>query len=69
MSYIGRLPVKVPANVSIEISADNKSVYVKGPLGSKQTLKSQVYPMIILMSPSKRYPFKLKIKNSRSSGV
>ena len=37
MSYIGRLPVKVPANVSIDISTDNKSVYVKGPLGSKQT--------------------------------
>ena len=39
MSYIGRLPVKVPANVSIDISTDNKSVYVKGPLGSKQTFE------------------------------
>ncbi len=37
MSYIGRLPVKVPANVSIKISTDNKAVYVEGPLGSKQT--------------------------------
>ena len=41
MSYIGRLPVKVPANVSIDISTDNKSVYVKGPLGSKQTFEIQ----------------------------
>ena len=51
MSYIGRLPVKVPANVSIDISTDNKSVYVKGPLGSKQTLEIPVF--LILMSPSK----------------
>ena len=37
MSYIGRLPVKVPANVSVNISTDKKIVYVEGPLGSKNT--------------------------------
>jgi|TARA_B100000795_G_C22642288_1_gene376962 large subunit ribosomal protein L6 len=33
MSYIGRLPIKVPEEVQVFIAEDNKSVVVKGPHG------------------------------------
>lgn len=42
MSRIGKLPITIPANVTVTIGADN-SVAVKGPLGE---LKQQVDPAI-----------------------
>jgi large subunit ribosomal protein L6 len=33
MSYIGRLPIKIPEEVSILVEKDNKSITVKGPHG------------------------------------
>ena len=33
MSYIGRLPIKIPEEVSVLVAKDNKSVTVKGPHG------------------------------------
>jgi large subunit ribosomal protein L6 len=42
MSRIGKLPITIPANVTISVEADNK-VSVKGPLGE---LKQQVDPAI-----------------------
>lgn len=42
MSRIGKLPISLPAGVSIQVEADN-TVVVKGPLGS---LKQKVDPDI-----------------------
>ena len=33
MSYIGRLPIKIPEEVSVSVSGDHKTVVVKGPCG------------------------------------
>ena len=33
MSYIGRLPIKIPEEVSVSIAGDQKTVVVKGPCG------------------------------------
>lgn len=33
MSYIGRLPIKIPEEVNVVISADSKNVTVSGPYG------------------------------------
>ena len=37
MSYIGRLPIKIPSGVNIKLSNENKVVSVDGPYGSKVT--------------------------------
>ena len=63
MSYIGRLPVKVPTNVSIDISTDNKSVYVKGPLGSKQT--SEIPGVSYNFSDDSKQKISVQIENKK----
>ena len=37
MSYIGRLPIKVPEGVQVFIAENNRSVLVKGPHGELNT--------------------------------
>lgn len=35
MSYIGRLPIKIPSGVSIKVLNNNKIISIEGPYGSK----------------------------------
>jgi len=37
MSYIGRLPIKVPSGVNIKLSNEDTSILIEGPYGSKTT--------------------------------
>jgi len=37
MSYIGRLPIKVPSGVNVAISSDKRTVSIEGVHGSKKT--------------------------------
>ena len=53
MSYIGRLPVKYPANVSIKVLNNNKSVYIEGPQVLKLALLFEVF-LIIMSDESKQ---------------
>lgn len=41
MSYIGRLPIKIPSGVNVEIINNNTGVLLKGPYGSKTTSNIQ----------------------------
>ena len=40
MSYIGRLPIKIPEEVSVLVAKDNKSVTVKGPHGELSVVET-----------------------------
>ena len=35
MSYIGRLPIKIPSGVSIKLLNKNSIILIEGPYGSK----------------------------------
>lgn len=37
MSYIGRLPIKIPSGVNIQILNNNTTISIEGPYGSKRT--------------------------------
>ena len=37
MSYIGRLPIKIPSNIDLELLKENRQVRIEGPNGSQIT--------------------------------
>ena len=63
MSRIGRMPVAIPAGVTVNI-ADNNTVTVKGPLGtltetfsSRMTIKQEGAELLVLNSIKTLYFF------------